>query len=76
VFRREIEAADDKDAKREELIEEYRSTFSSPYMAASRRLVDQIIEPGDTRAFIARAIETLHSKRELRPEKKHGLIPL
>ncbi len=76
VFRREIDAAEDKEARREELIEEYRSTFSSPYMAASRRLVDQIIEPGDTRAFIARAIETLHSKRELRPEKKHGLIPL
>jgi len=76
VFRREIEGAEDKEAKRQELIEEYRSTFSSPYMAASRRLIDQIIEPGDTRAFIARAIETLQTKRELRPEKKHGLIPL
>jgi methylmalonyl-CoA carboxyltransferase large subunit len=76
VFRREIEAAENKEAKRQELIEEYRSTFSSPYMAASRRLVDQIIEPGDTKAFIHRAIETLHTKRELRPEKKHGLIPL
>ena len=45
-------------------------------MAAQRRLVDDIIEPGETRRYIALALEALLSKRELRPEKKHGLIPL
>lgn len=76
IFRKEILAAEDSDAKRAELIELYRTTFSNPYVAAGRRMVDDIIEPGDTRRFIAQALETYQSKRELRPEKKHGLIPL
>jgi methylmalonyl-CoA carboxyltransferase large subunit len=76
VFKREIDAAEDKAATRTELIDNYRSTFSSPYMAASRRLVDEIIEPGDTRRYIAAAIEQLQSKTELRPTKKHGLMPM
>ncbi|MCC5830525.1 MAG: acyl-CoA carboxylase subunit beta [Phycisphaeraceae bacterium] len=76
VFRREIEAAADKDAKRKELINLYRETFSTPYVAAGRRMVDDIIEPASTRRYICMAIESLAAKRELRPEKKHGLIPL
>ena len=76
VFRREIEQADDKDATRQELIERYRNTFSTPYVAASRRMVDDIIEPAETRRYITMALESLVTKRELRPEKKHGLIPL
>ncbi len=76
VFRREIEAAEDKKAKRQELIDLYRDTFSTPYVAAGRRLVDDIIEPADTRTALAQALEALHTKRELRPPKKHGLIPL
>ncbi len=76
VFRKEMDEAGDKAAKRAELIEEYRSTFSSPYMAAGRRLVDDIIDPADTRRRLALALEYLHGKRELRPQKKHGLIPL
>ncbi|MCP3870148.1 MAG: acyl-CoA carboxylase subunit beta [Gammaproteobacteria bacterium] len=76
VFRKEIEAADDKEAKRKELIEEYRNTFSTPYMAASRSMIDDIIEPAETRRYLAMALESLTTKRELRPEKKHGLIPL
>ncbi len=75
VFRKEIEAADDKAAKRAELVEEYRETFSTPYMAASRGLVDDIIDPADTRREIAMALELLAGKRELRPAKKHGLGP-
>ena len=75
VFRKEIEAAEDKDAKRSELVEEYRETFSTPYMAASRGLVDDIIDPADTRRQIAMALELLVGKRELRPAKKHGLGP-
>ncbi len=76
VFRREIDGAEDKVARRKELVDEYRETFSNPYVAAGRRLVDDIIEPAETRRYLARALESLHGKRELRPQKKHGLIPL
>jgi methylmalonyl-CoA carboxyltransferase large subunit len=76
VFRREIEEAEDQDAKRRELIEHYRTTFATPYMAAARRLVDDVIEPAETRLFLAHTLEALHTKRETRPTKKHGNIPL
>ena len=76
VFRKEVDAADDKPARRAELIEKYRSTFSTPYVAAGRRLVDDIIEPADTRKHLAQALEYLQTKRDHRPPKKHGLIPL
>ncbi|MBK6849261.1 MAG: acyl-CoA carboxylase subunit beta [Proteobacteria bacterium] len=76
VFRKEIDAAPDQESKRKELIEEYRRAFASPYVAASRQLVDDIIEPSHTRVFLARALASLLTKRELRPAKKHGLIPL
>jgi methylmalonyl-CoA carboxyltransferase large subunit len=76
VFRHEIEAAQDKASRRKELIEQYRQTFATPYVSAGRRLVDDIIEPAETRKYLAVALESLHTKRELRPPKKHGLIPL
>ena len=76
VFRHEIDAAEDKNSRRQELVDEYRETFSNPYVAAGRRLVDDIIDPADTRKVLAEALEALHTKRELRPGKKHGLIPL
>ena len=76
VFRKEMEEAADKAARRAELIEKYRSTFSTPYVAAGRRLVDDIIEPADTRKHLAQALEYLQTKRDRRPPKKHGLIPL
>lgn len=76
VFKREIDAAEDKPAARKKFTDEYRNTFSSPYVAAGRRLVDDIIEPSQTRLYVARALESLVTKRELRPQKKHGLIPL
>ena len=76
VFRKEVKEAADPKARRAELIAEYRSTFSSPYVAAGRRLVDDIIDPAQTRRRLAQALEYLNAKRELRPQKKHGLIPL
>ena len=76
VFRKEISEAEDKKAKRAEMIDQYREAFSNPYVAAGRRLVDDIIEPSETRKVIAQALEYLHTKRELRPGKKHGLMPL
>jgi methylmalonyl-CoA carboxyltransferase large subunit len=76
VFRKEMEEAADRVARRAELIEEYRARFSTPYVAAGRRLVDDIIEPADTRRHLAQALEYLQTKRDRRPPKKHGLIPL
>jgi methylmalonyl-CoA carboxyltransferase large subunit len=76
VFRKEIQDAADKQGKRKELIEQYRQAFANPFVAAGRRLVDEVIEPALTRRHVARALEYLHTKRELRPGKKHGLIPL
>jgi methylmalonyl-CoA carboxyltransferase large subunit len=76
VFRKEMQDAPDKATKRAQLIEQYRATFASPYVAAGRRLVDDIIEPANTRRHLAQALEYLHDKRDHRPPKKHGLIPL
>ena len=76
VFRKEIQSAEDPKAKAAELVSKYRETFSTPYMAASRRLVDDVIEPASTRRYIAMSLEYLQNKREMRPSKKHGLIPL
>lgn len=76
VFKREIDQAEDKATVRKKLIDEYRNTFSSPYVSAGRRMVDDVIEPAQTRICVARALELLSTKRDLRPAKKHGLIPL
>jgi methylmalonyl-CoA carboxyltransferase large subunit len=75
VFRREISDADDPVARRQELVDEYRSTFSTPYVAAARGLVDDIIDPARTREHVSRALELLVTKRTIRPAKKHGLGP-
>jgi methylmalonyl-CoA carboxyltransferase large subunit len=76
VFRREIEGAEDKAGKRKEMIDLYRDAFANPYVAAGRGLVDDVIEPAETRRYLALALDSLQSKREARPPKKHGLIPL
>jgi methylmalonyl-CoA carboxyltransferase large subunit len=76
VFRKEIQEAENKAERRKELIARYREAFSNPYVAAGRRLVDAVIEPALTRRHVARALEYLGTKRELRPPKKHGLMPL
>jgi len=76
VFRHEIDAAEDKTRRRLELIAEYRTAFANPYVAASRQLVDDVIEPAATRGYLSRCLDALHTKRDFRPPKKHGLIPL
>ncbi|MFV0451499.1 MAG: acyl-CoA carboxylase subunit beta, partial [Propioniciclava sp.] len=76
VFKREIQNAEDPARRREELVEEYRTTFSTPFVAASRGLVDDIINPEDTRRKVAMGLEILINKREIRPAKKHGLGPV
>jgi len=74
--RTELEEAEDPEALRTKLVSEYRATFATPYVAAARGYLDDIIEPAQTRAILASALEVLQAKRTLRPQKKHGLIPL
>jgi methylmalonyl-CoA carboxyltransferase large subunit len=76
VFRNEIDEAEDKASKRAELVKLYQETFSTPYVAAGRRMIDDVIEPAETRRYIALALASLKTKRDARPAKKHGLIPL
>jgi acetyl-CoA carboxylase carboxyltransferase component len=76
IFRKEIAAAEDKEAKREELVTDYRRKFANPYIAASRGYIDDVIEPKETRPRLVNALEACAAKREGRPPKKHGNIPL
>jgi propionyl-CoA carboxylase beta chain len=76
VFRRELEQAADGEQRRAELIDEYKARFANPYVAAERGYVDDVIEPRRTRAVLIDALETARSKRERRPPRKHGNIPL
>ena len=76
LFKREISAAEDKKAKEAELAAEYREKFASPYEAAAKAMITDIIEPAQTRSIVAMALRNTLSKRETRPPKKHGNIPL
>jgi propionyl-CoA carboxylase beta chain len=76
VFRRELEQADEADARRSELIADYRERFANPYAAAERGYIDDVIEPRRTRPVLIDALETAITKRERRPPRKHGNIPL
>ncbi|TNF34403.1 MAG: acyl-CoA carboxylase subunit beta [Deltaproteobacteria bacterium] len=76
LYRDQIKKAENPEAERAERMAEYEERFSTPYEAAAAGLVDDVIEPAETRAYIATALEFLASKRELRPQKKHGLIPM
>lgn len=72
----ELDAAEDTEARREELIEEYREEFANPYTAADRGFVDDVLEPPETRPRLIEDLEMLSSKRDEQPDKKHGNIPL
>jgi acetyl-CoA carboxylase carboxyltransferase component len=76
IFRKEIDAAPDPDAMRRQKIEEYRQLFANPYVAAARGFIDDVIEPRFTRSRMIDALAMLTGKREERPAKKHGNIPL
>jgi propionyl-CoA carboxylase beta chain len=76
IFRKEIAAADDPEAERARLVEEYREQFANPYVAAGRGYVDDVIEPQQTRPRIIEALQVLQNKRDTNPPKKHGNIPL
>ena len=76
IFRGEIDKAEDKAATRARVIQEYTDEFATPYKAAERGFVDDVIEPAFTRSRLIDAFDMLASKRETRPTKKHGNIPL
>ncbi len=76
VFRREIAAAEDQAAARAAKVAEYRERFASPLLAAGRGYVDEILDPPATRAWLIAGFRSLAGKREERPQKKHGNLPV
>jgi acetyl-CoA carboxylase carboxyltransferase component len=76
IFRKEIKATEDPGKKAEELATKYREKFATPYIAAEMGYIDDIIEPKETRPRVIDALHTLLNKKEDRPTKKHGNIPL
>jgi acetyl-CoA carboxylase carboxyltransferase component len=75
IHRREINAAADPEAKRQEKIDEYRDLFSNPYCAARRGYIDDVIVPSESRMRLIEALEIMQTKRQTLPPKKHGNIP-
>ncbi|WP_298211343.1 acyl-CoA carboxylase subunit beta [Ferrimicrobium sp.] len=76
IHRRELAAAADPIAKRQELIDQYTERYANPYIAAERGYIDDVIDPAETRRTLIRALAMLETKREELPRRKHGNIPL
>lgn len=76
IFAREIEQSENPQAMRQAKITEYREKFANPYVAAEHGMVDDVIDPRETRKYLKRSLEMLATKQEKRPDKKHGNIPL
>ena len=76
LYRRELKETDDAAQRAEELVRDYQDEFCSPYLSASHGYISDVIEPGETRFQLALALRKTVTKRELRPHKKHGTIPL
>jgi len=76
IFRKDIATAEDPDARREELVADYSQRLLTPYIAAEQGLIDDVIDPRDTRAVLIRSLAVLRSKRQTSPQRKHGNIPL
>jgi propionyl-CoA carboxylase beta chain len=76
LFRKEITDSPDPEETMDQRIQEYREKFAHPYIAAGRGYLDDIIDPRETRSRLIDALETLSSKRDRNPPKKHGNIPL
>ena len=76
IFRKEIQAAEDPDAFRQQKISEYDYKYSNPYHAASNMLVDSVIKPRETRPQLIKALKMLRNKKRPEPNKRHGNIPL
>jgi propionyl-CoA carboxylase beta chain len=76
LYRREMDAAAEPAAVKDEKVREYRDKFANPYAAAERGYVDEVIEPRDTRRRLIQALEIVHTKRDENPPRKHGNLPL
>ncbi|RPI15333.1 MAG: acyl-CoA carboxylase subunit beta [Ignavibacteriae bacterium] len=76
IFKKEIDSSKDPAKALEQKVEEYRTKFANPYIAASRGYIDDVIEPADTRYILIKSLRILENKEESNPEKKHGNIPL
>jgi acetyl-CoA carboxylase carboxyltransferase component len=76
IFRHELAEAEDREARKAELVAEYREQFANPYVAAARGYIDDVIEPHETRPRLIEALHMLQNKRDNNPPKKHGNIPL
>ncbi|MGN1385527.1 MAG: acyl-CoA carboxylase subunit beta [Bacillus sp. (in: firmicutes)] len=76
IFAREIANSDNPEETRQRKIAEYRDKFANPYVAASKGMIDDVIDPRETRIKIIQALEMLRNKKDSRPSKKHGNIPL
>ncbi|MGM0874130.1 MAG: acyl-CoA carboxylase subunit beta [Bacillota bacterium] len=76
IFSNEIQISDNPEQTRADKIEEYREKFANPYVAASQGMVDDVIDPRETRIKLIQALDMLRTKKETRPAKKHGNIPL
>ena len=76
IYRDEISKSDEPDKTRQELIQDYKERFTTPYIAAARGFLDDVIDPADTRVQIIQALDMLQNKRDSLPSKKHGNIPL
>lgn len=76
IFAKEIQNSDNPEETRQQKIDEYREKFANPYVAASQGMVDDVIDPRETRIKLIQALDMLRTKKEDRPGKKHGNIPL
>jgi propionyl-CoA carboxylase beta chain len=76
LYRKEIGKADNPEAEKKRRAEEFREKLATPYVAAERGFIDEVIEPRVTRPTLIRALEMLETKRDQNPPKKHGNIPL
>ncbi|PID00355.1 MULTISPECIES: acyl-CoA carboxylase subunit beta [unclassified Sporosarcina] len=76
IFARDIAKSEDPEATRAAKIEEYREKFANPYVAASHGMIDDVIDPRETRIKLLQGLEMMRNKHEDRPKKKHGNIPL
>jgi len=76
LFRKQVQEAPDPEAKRHELVAMYEEKFNNPYVAAARGLIDDVIEPRDTRRSLIRTLEVTLSKQERHVPKKHGVSPM
>jgi propionyl-CoA carboxylase beta chain len=76
LYRSELKAAPDASERRRQLVSEYEAKFNNPYVAAARGMIDDVIEPADTRRILVRALQLTLSKRERHMPKKHGISPM